>query len=71
MIKELNKEQLLKHIRQAQACCDWFYNSDEVRVLKDDLHKAERLLLDSMPKKCCCECCCCKNRGQSCAHDTK
>ena len=71
MDKELNKEELLRQIRGASTCCTWFTYSDEMQVLKDHLQRAEKLVRDSMPKKCCCECCCCKNRGQSCAHGMK
>ena len=71
MTMELDKEELLRQIRAARGCCDWWADSDEIKVLKGYLWAAELQLRDSMPKKCCCECCCCKNRGQSCAHDTK
>ena len=65
-----NSEALLRKIKSAQECVKWFAYSDEIYVLKGCLLDAEKLIRDSMPKKCSCECCC-KNKGQSCVHDMK
>ena len=63
MDKELDKEELLRHIRAAYKCEEYLSDSYAVRNLKAHLRQAEGLVLDSMPKKCCCDCCFCKNRG--------
>ena len=37
MTMELDKEALLRKIIAARFCCDWWADSDEIKVLRDFL----------------------------------